>query len=263
MSGKERKKWGGTIYYTDELKDEFSGISRSTVTVDGDYRYEHGKLWHGASWLLYRGIMTPIAWLYMKIRFSMRVVGREKLKLHRKEGYFLYGNHTLAPGDGFIPSCLTFPKKDVVLVHPDNVSLFGTKNFMEMIGALPLPNHISGMENFLRAVEDRVSKGCSLVIYPEAHIWPYYTKIRPFTAVSFRYPAMYGCPVYCFTVTYQRRSGRNRRPSVTVYIDGPFYPEKGKHPRENAAQLRDSVYHAMTMRSENSCYEYIHYEKRK
>ncbi len=260
-------KYKDIYYYRDELKDEFSGVNRKTITVDGNYRYSHGCLWKATSWVLYRLIMTPVAFAYMKLHFSLRIIGREKLKGHGGEGYFLYGNHTQMPGDGYMPTCITFPKRDVVVVHPDNVSLPGTRTFMEMIGALPIPNRVSGMGAFLREMQHSLNKGRCVVIYPEAHIWPYYTGIRPFTESSFRYPVLYNRPVFCFTVTYQERKKsplrlmrrKEREPMITVYVDGPFYPDVHENERQAAKILRNQVYEAMVRRSAHSDCEKIRY----
>ena len=98
-------------------------------------------------------------------------------------------------------------------------------------------------------------------IYPEAHIWPYYNRIRPFGADSFRYPVRYGCPVYCTTTTFQQKK-LGKTPRVTVYVDGPFYPDKNLHPREQEKALRDTVYEIMCERAKNSTYSPIDYIRR-
>ena len=67
-------------FYDNELEDEFSGIKRSTIVVDKSFRYQHGRVWRTAAWVLYHIIMMPIAFFYMKFKFSMRIVGREKLE---------------------------------------------------------------------------------------------------------------------------------------------------------------------------------------
>lgn len=120
-------------YYDNELEDEFSGIKRNTITVGENYRYSHGRLWKVAAWVLYHIIMTPAAFIYMKLRFCMRIEGKDKLCGLRDGGdgrcrpAFFYGNHTQVPGDGYIPACISFPRKAIILAHPDNVSLYGTK----------------------------------------------------------------------------------------------------------------------------------------
>ena len=253
-------------YYDNELEDEFSGIKRNTITVDENYRYSHGRLWKVAAWVLYHIIMTPVAFIYMKLRFCMRIEGKDKLCGLRDGGdgrwqpAFFYGNHTQVPGDGYIPACISFPRKAIILAHPDNVSLYGTKNIMEMLGAFPIPNKLGGMKNFLGELENHIGTGQPVFIYPEAHIWPYYTKIRPFNESSFRYPVIYDRPAFSFTITYQKHLFRTK---ITIYIDGPFYPDTTINPRQAAVKLRNQVHDAMTARSENSTYEKVEYIKNK
>lgn len=246
-------------YYTDELNDEFSGVTRKTITVGSDYRYEHnGFFWRLTSFLVYRILMTPIAYLYMKLKFRLKIVNRSVLKPYRGQGYLMYGNHTQLPGDGYLPTVVNFAQKVCVVVNADNISLKGTRTFMEMIGALVRPNHPSGMKNFVRAVRKRLSEGQTVMIYPEAHIWPYYTDIRPFKEDSFAFAGMFDVPVFSVTVTYQRRGAR-RLPVMTAYIDGPFKADASLGRQAAKKALRDQVYGAMKIRAGQSDYSYIQY----
>lgn len=249
-------------YYSDERRDEFSGITRDTIQIDEHYRYRHTTiLWNVVSWFLYRMIMTPVAYCYMKYKFHMKVVNRKILKQCKKEGYFLYGNHTQVPGDGYISMTLTFPKRGYVVVNADNISLKGTRMFMELLGACPIPSNIKGMKNFVRGLKLWADKKQSIVIYPEAHIWPYYTGIRPFTDASFAYPVMFAKPVYCFTVTYQKRKN-SMKPNITIYVDGPFRPDATLKLKDAKAKLHKVVYHTMKERSKNSTYAYVTYQRK-
>ena len=81
-----------------------------------------------------------------------------------------------------------YPKRNFLIVNPVNISLKGTGTLVEMLGAMPIPSNKSAMKNFLNAIKQKINKGYAITIYPEAHIWPYYTKIRPFKDVSFKYP---------------------------------------------------------------------------
>lgn len=252
-------------YYSDEVNDEFSGVTRKTLTIDQSYRYIHNNpVWKGISFVIYRIIMTPIAYLYLKIKFHLKVVNQNVLKQRSKEnhkGFFLYGNHTQIPGDGFLPSVLTFPVRDYVIVNADNISLKGTRTFMEMIGACVKPNHASAMKNFMKAIKCHVNRGRCIAIYPEAHIWPYYTDVRPFKSDSFAFPGMFQTDAYCFTVTYQKRK-LGKQPAMTVYVDGPFSPDPKLNHKEAQQQLRDQIYQTMKQRAQNSDYEYVKYIKR-
>ena len=96
-------------------------------------------------------------------------------------------------------------------------------------------------------------------VYPEAHIWPYYSKIRNFVSTSFKYPVKFNKPVFSFTTTYKERKGR--RPKITVYIDGPFYPNKNLNTKKAQEELRNVVYDKMCERAKNTDVEYYKYIK--
>lgn len=251
-----------TIYYQDELNDEFSGVVRNTVKIDGDFEYiKKSSFWNLCAFFAYRVIMVPFAFFYTKIKFHHKIVNKKCLKTCKDCGYFMYGNHTLMGGDAFIPNMINLPKKTYTIVHPDNISKMGTKNFILMNGAIPLPTTTSATKNFINAIEKRVVEGSVIQIYPEAHIWPYYTKIRPFKSTSFRYPVKFGEPVYCFTNTFHKRK-LSKTPKVITYIDGPFYPNTTLLPKEQEQDLRDRVYSAMVERSKLNTYEKIKYIKK-
>ena len=74
------------------------------------------------------------------------------------------------------------------------------------MGAIPLPTKISGMRKFYDAVE-HYHKSSNITIFPEAHIWPYYTGVRPFSDASFAYPVQMQAPVIAFFVAYTKPTG--------------------------------------------------------
>lgn len=127
-----------------------------------------------------------------------------------------------------------------------------------MFGAIPIPSNIKATRNFLDAIKIRINKGNCITIFPEAHIWPYYTKIRPFKSVSFRYPIELNVPTFCVTNTYQKR-GKSFK--IVAYIDGPFFPNKQLDSRQQKEDLRNKVYNKMVERSKNSNIEIIKYIK--
>ena len=248
------------VYYEDELNDDFAGFKRETITIDENYKYLKNPIWLFFSLILYRFIMTPFVYIYMKLVHGFKIVNRKCVKLHKKEGYFMYANHTLVPADGFIPSLVTFPKRTMVIVNADNISLKGTKTFIEMVGAVPIPNKLNGMRNFKNIISYYVNKKKRCVmIYPEAHIWPYCTKIRNFKSTSFAYPIKENVPVYSFTVTYHKGKIRTK---IKAYVDGPFYPDTSISPKEAQEKLRNQVYETMVERSKNNTYEKVRYVKK-
>lgn len=251
------------IYYEDELNDEFSKSSIEPRIIDENYKYVHkNPLWNLCSFVLQNILSVPIKILYAKIKFRIKYIGKEKIKPYKNEGYFIYGNHTQPFADTFIPSIPMYPKRNFLIVNPVNISLKGTGTLVEMLGAMPIPSNKSAMKNFLEAIKQKINKGYAITIYPEAHIWPYYTKIRPFKDVSFKYPVQLEKPAFCITNTYQSYGKNNKKIKIVSYIDGPFYPNKELTLKEQQKELRNKIYNCMEERSKNSNIEHIKYIKK-
>ncbi|MFA6667279.1 MAG: 1-acyl-sn-glycerol-3-phosphate acyltransferase [Bacilli bacterium] len=251
-----------TIYYSNELNDEFSGIKKQEYQLESNYKYIHNNIfWRFFAFIVYRLVMTPVAYLYMKFKFDIKIVNRKAMKGYRNSGVFLYGNHTNIPADAYIPNLITFPQRSYVIVNSQNVAKKGTRTFMKMVGALPIPDSFKGMRSFIEAVEKRSVTDNAIIIYPEAHVWPYYTKIRPYKSTSFRYPVQFSDPVFAFTTTYKKRKHR-KAPKIIVYLDGPFFVNTEIPENLRKDDLRDKVFNAMEERSKNNDVEVIKYVKK-
>lgn len=249
------------IYYQDELADEFSTAQIETKVIDGNFRYDEDTLIRKTGHMLwYRVLARPLAYLYLKLVYHHKIINKKVLKEAGRKGFFLYGNHTHAIADAFIPSMVSFPRDAYVIVHPDNVSMPVLGRITPSLGALPLPGDGAAARNFIKAVKNRIQRQCCVAIYPEAHIWPYYTKIRPFPSTSFRYPVQCAAPVFCFTDTYQKRKF-SHIPQIVTYVDGPFYADISRSAKEQKEELREKVYQTMVARSRNNNVERIKYVK--
>ena len=221
-----------TVYYTDERNDEFSSAEIETRRIDESYRYIDPRPgWKAARFIAYRLFAIPAAFLYQQV------------------------------GDPFLPNLALFPKSVYMIVHPNNVSMPVLGKITPYLGALPLPSNIKAMRSFLDAIRTRIEEGSFIMVYPEAHIWPYYTGIRDFPATSMKYPVELDVPSFTLTTTYHRRRFGRKSRTVT-YLDGPFYPDHSLPPRARAQALRDEIYKTMVRRSQESDYEYIRYVKK-
>ena len=84
-----------TIYYQDELHDEFAGDHIKAKHIGQDYRYIRvrplERMLHG---FWYGIVAIPLARLYMKLHFSHKIINKEVLKQVGNSGFYLYGNHT-------------------------------------------------------------------------------------------------------------------------------------------------------------------------
>ena len=251
-------------YYTDELNDDFAGTKIDACEITSDFTFVNKNiLWRMCEVIIYRIIVTPLVWLFGKVGYGLKIKNRKVLKNLRKTGYFLYGNHTQGAMDAFTPTLCTFPKKAHIVVNPDAVSIKGLRQIVLMLGAIPLPTDLKGYKPFKKAIETRVEEGKVVTIYPEAHIWPYYTGIRPYKATSFSYPVSLDKPCVAFVTTYrQRKIFKKAHPCITVVLSEPFYPDTSLPEKEARQKLRDEIYNFMVSTADSKDnYEYIKYIK--
>lgn len=251
-----------TVYYTDERTDEFADDNIVPKVIDENYCYVNDRMWWKVlRFISYRLVAMPIAYLYCKIALHSTFRNRSVLKQAKGKGCFVYGNHTQQIGDPFIPNLALFPRSVYVIVHPNNVSMPVLGRITPYLGALPLPSNLKAMRHFREAIRTRIQQNNVIVVYPEAHIWPFYTGIRDFPATSMKYPVELDVPSFAMTTTYRKRRF-GKKPRTVTYLDGPFYPDRNLPPRARAQALRDQIYGAMVARSRESDCEYIRYIKK-
>ena len=244
---------GKQFVYTDELNDDFAGIKRSPYIIGSKYKYKRTTIvWKFVSFIVYRLIMTPFTYLYIKIKFHHKVVGGKLLRANKK-GCFLYGNHTLMMGDAGIPNVINCHKKTYTIVHGNNLSIPIVRTVLKMCGAIPLPNTVGASKNFLAVIKNYIQDNNCIMIYPEAHIWPYYTGIRGFRSGSFRYPIEFNAPTYSITNTFHKKRWFSV-PKIITYIDGPFWADSHLSKKEQVEDLRNKVYLKMKERAQLNTY---------
>ena len=249
------------IYFEDELNDEFSTAKIEPIVIDKSYDYFkcNDKKYDRSSYRIQNFWSMPIKWLYVKLKFHHKIIGKEKFKDSLDTGYFIYANHTQAFADTFIPSLANYPKRNFLIVNPENISMPHMQDLVEKLGAIPVPGDKESFKNFFEIIEKHIKEGHSITIYPEAHIWPYYTKIRDFKDVSFKYPVKYNTPVYSVTNTYHKGWFRTH---IISFVDGPFFVDTRLDSKKAQKALRDEVYSTMCKRARYSTFEKIIYKKK-
>ena len=262
MSKKEK-----LVYeYQDELNDDFANNNIKTKKIANNYKYIN-KSWlfrFNAFWLRYL-VGIPCLWIANTFIFRPKFVNKKLLKSAKKNGYFIYANHVLPYDPVMIPVMVNTSKKCLILAGPD---LFSINGFVSWIVrhfyAIPVPNNdITMIENFNECISYYINKRYRVLIYPEAHIWPYYTGIRKFKSASFRYPVIDNVPILTMTTTFKKRKG-NRKPKPVIYIDGPFYPDESlSSTHDKIEDLAQKAYETMKYRSSiKTNYSYIKYVKK-
>ncbi len=253
-----------TFYYSsfDEDMTVNPGQARQ---LPEDWRIVRDRWWErGLSAVLYN-IFTLVSRVYLRFGLHVRFVGRDKLlRVPRERGYIVFANHTQPFGDPLLAIAVgrgRDRRRSRAVCAPSNFGLPVLGPLLPYLGGIPTASSRGG----LRKLEDAVSRYCDrgeiVVIFPEAHVWPYCTCIRPFGTAAFHYPVSLGLPSFAMTVTYQSR-GEGRRPRAAVYVDGPFWPDESLPPKQRKERLRDQVRLVMEVRSQGSNCQYVHYQYR-
>ena len=161
----------------------------------------------------------------------------------------------------FVENISTLGKIHRKIAHSSNVSIPFIGHFTRMWGALPLPDTLQATKNFHNAISHVLASNNPIVIYPEAHLWPYYTKIRKFSNTPFRYPIKFKKPVFTFSTVYKKKK-IGKKPKIEIYVDGPFYPNDQLSEKDQQAALATFVYNQLNSRASLSNYEYVKYIKK-
>ncbi len=263
MNNKDWKKTK-TIYWKDELHDDFDEVGLSRPNVPEGYKYKRtNPINNFFSGILYHVIAKPVLGLYCLFK-GIKIVNKKELKKLKGQGAYIYSNH-VAISDVFkFQSFVFFNKKRVNIIgYSDSLSMPIVRNLCRALGYLPLPlkGDLNNMVALTESLDFYTKKGQFILIYPEAHIWPYYTKIRDFRSGSFIYPARSMSPVIPI-VTIWRKPILGKKPKQTLVIGEIIYPKENKSIMENKDYLHKKCLEQMKeISSRYEQYEYITYIK--
>ena len=192
------------VFYYKTFEDDFVISSNQEYKLPDNYKWIHNNLFYRLfSSILYR-IVKFCGYIYCKLFLHVKIENKELLKKYKKQGYFIYGNHTQPIGDVFIPKILSF-KRIYTIASPSNIGVTGIGPLLPMIGILPIPEDLKRTKKLIEAVNKRIYEKNAVIIYPEAHVWPYYTKIRPYKSTAFKFPVDTNSVSFCMTTTYYKR----------------------------------------------------------
>ena len=212
------------------------------------------------SWIAYYLFAKPILGTYCFFH-GIKLVNRKVLKKLKNTGYFLYANH-VALTDAYKFAAYAIPRRRVNIIgYSDTLSMKGVGGIAKAVGYLPIPDDINNLKKMRDAIETLINKKEIILIYPEAHIWPYYTKIRNFKSVSFTYPAEMNKPVLPAVTIW--RGKPNKKPKQTIVFGEPIYPDPDLSLIENKEYLHEQC--LLQMKEISSRYpqvEYIKYIKK-
>lgn len=243
------------VYHT--FQDDLVTSHRQDQQLPADYDWQPaGKRWQRR---LVRALANDLSYLYCHFGRAITFKNAWRLKAAGQHGFVVYGNHTQPAGDVLIPYYLGNHHTFNVLASPANLGVPVLGRLTVLGGGLLTPQSLHQLGRFNRTVVAKLRAGEWAMIYPEEHVWPYYTGIRPFNPGAFHFPVAAQVPAYCLTVTYRKR--RWRRPRLVVYLDGPFTPDTSLPPKQQQRILQQQIHAQMSRRVATNNVQYVTYEE--
>lgn len=247
-----------TYYYT-KLTDDVVQSQQQDYQLPDNYQIlPNGRFNQSWNWFA-RKLAAGFGWVYSRLFMRVTVVGKEKLTAVGGQGYFVYANHTQPLGDVFTPLTIFPPEKFYAIANQANWGIPFIGKALVRYGGLPVGKNLRQSVKLVKAIKQVVIKQQGVVmVYPEAHVWPYYTKIRPFPVTSFHFPAELKAPVFTLTTTY-RQPTFGKRPRTVMYLDGPYYPDETLALKQAQEKLHQEVQQVLIKRAATSDYQFCHY----
>lgn len=252
------------VYYSDEVHEDFANNGINTKKVDENYKYitknPFSRFFGKLMWIVF----LPVAWLVGFILYHPKFVGKKNvLRKVKKKGYFIYCNHVL-PVDPLVPPTMLNPTKYcVIAASADTFSINKALSWIiKSFGGFPVPNSPKMYYNYVDFIKYQIGKKHRVLMYPEAHIWPYCNWIRRYTSTSFKYPVMLNAPIITMTTCFVCKKP-GKKPKQVIYVDGPFYPNMDLKFEDAVEDLRNQAFEQMNARAKKySTYEYVKYVKK-
>lgn len=208
-------------------------------------------------------IALPLLYLYDKIYLGVKVKGKKNLR-GLKGGAITISNHVHYVDWSVCPVFLSKQKSVVVVTLKDNFKIPTVRHLCKLYGCLPLAETPSDWVLFYKCIKRSLDEGKIVHLFPEASLWPYYNKLRPFKRGSFYFAVKYNVPIIPYLITFRKPKGIEklvrRAPRLNIIVGEPLYANASLDSKQQIEDLSQRAEQAMQkMLDENPSYEYYRY----
>lgn len=229
-----------------------TSIPVTEIDFDETYAFYKKGLWYKVGRCLAYYAAYSIGRIVCKFIHGIRFVGRENLKAYKSElggGCITVCNHVfrydyICIMNGIRPHFQYYPAWNSKLLDKD-------RHLVSLTGGIPVPEKLSGLKAFFKAFDRHMSENAWIHFFPEAAMWPYYQRLRPFKKGAFILADKHDYPVLPLAFRF-RDPGRLARffgikePLATLHIGEPIHPDKSiKDRQKRIRKLQLQSYHAV------------------
>ena len=196
-------------------------------------------------------IIWFVASLVIRIRFGLKIEGREKIRQNRKliaNGVMTVCNHVHRWDMICVALAMRYRKAWI----PMYAQAFNGKDgfLMKAVGGIAIPENHGGLRKFNEALDELHAAKQWIHIFPESCSWYYYAPLRPFKTGAFNMAYKYTLPVIPMMISFRPRTGWRKffdkgAPLLTIHVGAPIVPDLNTPRKDEAARMRDLTHQAM------------------
>ncbi len=248
--------------YVPEPPEEFSGDKPFTkmapirgdlkdIKFDGTYTYLDKslkfKIWHLLIYLIAWFVAFPLN----RIRFGLKIEGREKIRKNKDilaNGMMTVCNHVHRWDMICVLQAMRYRKVWI----PMYAQPFRGKDgfLMKNIGGIAIPEERSGQRAFNQAFDELHANKQWIHIFPESCSWKFYAPLRPFKIGAFNMAYRYSLPIIPLAISFRPRTGwrklfNKNEPLLTIHIGNPIVPDLSTPRKKEAERMRELAHKTM------------------
>ena len=240
-------------YTYPERSDEHMLVLKRTreIKLDRDYQYMPRGAWFRIKRALVACLLHLVVFPLTHLTHGLRIYGRKNLRRHKKElknGAITISNHVFM----WDYLCVLKAIRPHISYFPAWKTNFesGFSPFMRILGGMPIPEgDFHAMIAFKQGMDEVVSSGRWLHVFPEGSLWYFYPDIRPLKPAVFSYAVKYGKPLIPISMSFRPRKGFRKifgkGPFVDLHIAEPMHADPSLEYGDAIEDLRARAYKVM------------------
>ena len=214
--------------------------------IKDDYKYIiDNRIFNAFSDLL-AIIATPILWIINIVLFGFDVQGVDNLR-KVSGGKVTISNH-IHPMDCTMNGLINFPERTYFPTLATNFKIPFIRHLIRILYAIPIPKKVTQKEKFFEEIKKALLDGKTVHMYPEAALWPYYEKLRPFKKGAFKMAVDAKCPIVPILYEFKEPDGifalYKRKKCIHARVLEPVYPNLDLNDNDMIEDLQNRVMEA-------------------
>ena len=231
-------------------KDKIIPVTGDTKKIDFTKKY---KLIYFDWWFellifpfyIFCYVLTALCAVY----FSLKVTGREHLRILSKQGCVVIANHCHY-FDTIFANYTLFPHKLYTAVAQRNYEVPVVRRILRYLRAFPIPKTVSGLKIIIKPVGEALRRGHHVLVMPEGDLCYMSQEIFRFKPGAFYVACYHQVPILpiVYVLTKRMKNGVEKnphRPRIHQVIGAPLYPPPlnpdGSIPKKKIADLMDQA----------------------